>query len=694
MSEPEQLKIALQRQDYEQFEEDWLALALESPTDLQPFLESADVLGRQGQEERASSLLELLDQILREQSLWEPRLDLLQVAGRRFIKTGRVHDTVMETIAALYADRRDDLAVALEAVGLDKGRDETPKIWDKVDRLRNLLTYEIGTVVLMTGKGVGRVSEVNLALQTLKVDLEQQRGVAVGFRAAGKMLEILPHGHLLRRKVEEPDSLRELDPPELLRQLLTSYGRPLSASEIREAVTGIIDPRPWSSWWAAARKHPQVLAEGRGARQTYRWAESDQHARDVSWTSFETADLAGQLDALRKAQRDPQLSAEMSEGLARRAEATSDDAEALLIWLSLERVMPERATEAAKQRLGESDDLQSLFASLDQRAQRERAYSLARESRPSWPQDYESRFLLEIDPRALDLLAAGLADGGGARLERQVDAIYAQPNKAPCAFAWLAERAASDRSLRKGREAKLLRQILFGIGEEAYAEVRLRLLAQVETGGTVPRLLAELTEDEAAEAQLLIQRARGLEDYHREPLLNTLRLRFSSIDRPDEQPLYTTAESLARKRRELRELLEEEIPANRKAIEEARALGDLRENFEYKSARQRHEYLSARAGELHAQISRAKVLEPRAIDPSEIRIGTTARLRSSDREESITILGPWETAPDRGIVSYESEVGQVLLGRRVGEKVTVGGGEMVIDSIRRYEAASSAETAG
>jgi transcription elongation GreA/GreB family factor len=684
MSEPERLKLALQRQDYGQLEEDWLALAMESPTDLQPFLESADVLGRQGQEERAGTLLELLDQILREQELWEHRLDLLQAAGRRFIKTGRVHDTVMETIEALYVRRAPDLRVALETVGLDKGRDETPKIWDKVDRLRNLLTYEVGTVVLMAGKGVGRVAEVNLTLQTLKVDLEQQTGIAVGFRAAGKMLEILPPGHLLRRKVEDPESLKELEPSDLLRQLLTSYDRPLSATEIREAVTGIIEPKPWSSWWAAARKHPQVLAEGRGARQSYHWAESDEHARGVSWQTFETADLQGQLDALRKAQRDPELSAPMADGLARRAEASADESEALLIWLSLEKLLPDRATAAARSLVGNSRDPQAIFARLEQRAQRERTYALAREARASWADDYECRLLLETDPRALDVLAAGLAEAGEGRLARQVDAIYAQPNKAPAAFAWLAERAGIDTGLRAGRDAKLLRQILFGIGEEAYSDVRVRLLALLETGGTVPRLLGDLSESEAAEAQGLIQRARGLEDYHREPLLNALRLRFATLDRPREQPLYTTAESFARKRKELKELLEVEIPANRRAIEEARALGDLRENFEYKSARQRHEYLAARAAELHGQVARAKTLDPSGIDPTEIRIGTTVRLRGGDRETAITILGPWETAPDRGIISYESELGQELLGRKAGDSVTVGGEPMVVESIERF----------
>ncbi|HVS16279.1 MAG TPA: GreA/GreB family elongation factor [Thermoanaerobaculia bacterium] len=679
------LQLALQRQDYEQLEEEWLALALEAPTDLRPFVEVAEALGRQNQEERAGALLELLDETLRDQGHWGARLELLQQVGRHFIRTGRVHEAVMETIQRLYAARQDDLTVALETVGLDKRRDETPKIWDKVDRLRNLLTYEVGTVVFMSGKGVGRVVEVNLALQTLKVDLESQSGVAVGFRAAGKALEMLAPGHFLRRKLEEPEALAENEPSALLHELLSSYDRPLSATEIREAVTGIVDPKRWSSWWASARKHPQVLAEGTGARQRYHWAESDEHARDHSWQAFETGDLEGQLDSLRKAQRDPELYRQMAEGLASRAEASGDPIEAFRIWLALERVLPERAAEAATRLLAELADPQPLFAALDQRVLRERAYTIARDAREGWPVDFETRFLAEPDPRALDLLASGLAEAAPERWERLVDAIHAQPNKAPAAFAWLAERAAKEPALRRGRAARLLRQILFAVGEEAYSEVRPRLLRLVETGGTVPRLLIELSAEEAEEAHGLIQRARGLEDYQREPLLNALRLRFTSLDRPAERPLYTTRTSLEAKRRELRELLEEEIPANRRAIEEARALGDLRENFEYKSARQRHEYLAARASELHSQLSRARVLDATGIDPTEIRIGTRASLRGANGESAITILGPWETAPDRGIISYESELAQELLGRRVGDAVTIGDQTMVVAAIERCE---------
>jgi transcription elongation GreA/GreB family factor len=103
-------------------------------------------------------------------------------------------------------------------------------------------------------------------------------------------------------------------------------------------------------------------------------------------------------------------------------------------------------------------------------------------------------------------------------------------------------------------------------------------------------------------------------------------------------------------------------------------MGDLRENFEYKAARQRHEYLSARAEALSNEIARSKAIDFARVDLSRVGIGTAARLRSEDGEErSLTLLGPWESAPETGVLSYQSEVAGLLLGRRPGEEVDLGG---------------------
>src|SRR4029078_12662794 len=121
-------------------------------------------------------------------------------------------------------------------------------------------------------------------------------------------------------------------------------------------------------------------------------------------------------------------------------------------------------------------------------------------------------------------------------------------------------------------------------------------------------------------------------------------LRFQALRKETgPPPIYALIGSVEAKRAELQQILSVEIPANRKAIEEARAMGDLRENFEYKSARQRHEYLNARAASLNSDLSRSRPIETAGMDTSEVRIGSRVTLGQGSRERIITLLGPWES---------------------------------------------------
>ena len=175
-------------------------------------------------------------------------------------------------------------------MGLQRATHDIPKTWEKVEKLENLLAFDVGTVVAMEGKGVGRIAEANLGQESFKVDFEKIKGMTVGFKAAAKLLQPLAPDHVLRRKLEDRATLSALKPPELLQATLQSYDRPLTAGEIREILSGIVTESQWTSWWSAARKHGHVVATGTGSRQTYRWAESSSDAVDTLWKAFEKAD--------------------------------------------------------------------------------------------------------------------------------------------------------------------------------------------------------------------------------------------------------------------------------------------------------------------------------------------------------------------------------------------------------------------
>lgn len=684
------LKDNLASGDFDSIEDACLTELERDPSRVADFVAAAQGLTDIGEDERASLLLELVDDHLRSQGLWPERLELLHLAGDRLFSPESLHDAIVETLRKLH--RESKLTDALiRMVGLERAPDDIPKTWDKVARFRDLIAYDVGAIVTMEGKGAGRVVEVNLELQCFKVDFETHQGLSVGFRGAAKLLRALPPGDILRRKIEEPDSLRQLrenDPSRLLELTLTSNDHPMTAAEIRETLRGIVDEKQWSSWWNAARKHPQVVTKV-GGRQAYSWAASDSHAQAAVWESFNKADPHTKLDLLRKnGDRDPELRQRMIETLiAIGSKARSrNPALALEIWSGLDKAGAKTLDESwsPSTLLVSSPDPRGLVPRIVDRGLREQAYEILRTKREDWPELAHDLFIQEEDPRALDTLASLLREHSSDSFFSLVDELLRQPAKSPSAFTWLAERAARDKELMGRNPLRLVQQILAALPDKKFSSYKQRLLKLAESGGTIPRLIPLLSAEQAAQLEELVNRAGALQDFRRTPLINALHLRFPTLRQKDEDVLYARLESIRARQEEFQELLKKEIPANRKAIEEARALGDLRENFEYKSARQRHEYLAARAATLERDLNRARPLDPAKIDISEVRIGTRLELISGEEGRFLTILGPWESSPEEGVLSYESDLGRSLLGKKPGESMELDGKSWTIKSISPF----------
>lgn len=688
------IRRSLERQDFDSIEDHWLTHLAQDPDDLGFFIGIARALTGVAEDERARFLMEMLDEALREQGRWETRLELLRRAGTLLFEPEAVHPAIVETLEALHGDT-PSFAGLVQAVRLDKAPHDLEKAWEKVDRLRDLVPYDVGAIVWMKGKGAGRVVEVNLELDAFKVDFPGHQGLSVGFRAAAKMLEPLPPGHVLRRKSEEPEALVALvesDPPELLRIVLTSFDRPLEAGEVREAVDGVVPESKWTSWWGAARKHPQVVAHGKG-RQSYTWLASEEHATEAVWKRFRKAEPRERITLLRKeGDRDPELAQRMVGELAATAReaAQSDPGLAFEVAWALQGDSRAGSADAPapEDLVAAAEDPRPFLAGIEDRGAKEGAFALIRKLRDDWSQVYAAQLPRETEGRILDLLADALDGETPQELARFAEAVIAQPAKNPPAFAWVAERAAGDPNLRSRSPLRLLEQILATLVDKRFVPFRVRLAKLVESGGTVPRLLDHLESRHAAKAEEAIHKAAALESYQRDALTNALHLRFPDLrGEQASQVIYSTPEAIEARRKELSTLVKREIPANRKAIEEARALGDLRENFEYKAARQRHEFLSSRQAQLERELTLARPIDLANVDTSTVRIGTSVELTPTDGAgdpRTITILGPWDSKPEDDVLAYESDLAKALLGKAPGDQIEAAGTTYEVRQVRPY----------
>jgi transcription elongation GreA/GreB family factor len=131
--------------------------------------------------------------------------------------------------------------------------------------------------------------------------------------------------------------------------------------------------------------------------------------------------------------------------------------------------------------------------------------------------------------------------------------------------------------------------------------------------------------------------------------------------------------SLEKRKDEYADLVQKKIPANSKEIAVARSYGDLRENHEYKAAKEMQKILMRRKVELEAQLVRARGTDFANVRTEIVSIGTvvTATNLETNHQEKFTVLGAWDSDPDQGVISYLTPVGQALLNRKPGDETEV-----------------------
>lgn len=130
---------------------------------------------------------------------------------------------------------------------------------------------------------------------------------------------------------------------------------------------------------------------------------------------------------------------------------------------------------------------------------------------------------------------------------------------------------------------------------------------------------------------------------------------------------------------ELKNLKDVQRPAIIRAIAEAREHGDLSENAEYHSAREKQSFIEGRILELEGLIGRADVIDPSKMKGKTVRFGATLRLvdEDTDEEKTYQIVGEVEADIDSGKLNMNSPLARALIGKEEGDSVEVntpGGG--------------------
>ena len=124
---------------------------------------------------------------------------------------------------------------------------------------------------------------------------------------------------------------------------------------------------------------------------------------------------------------------------------------------------------------------------------------------------------------------------------------------------------------------------------------------------------------------------------------------------------------------ELERLKRVERPQNIKAIEEARAHGDLSENAEYAAAKDRQGFIEGRIGELEYKLANADIIDPAKNGKDRVMFGSRVLLENIDTGEGVQyqLVGPDESNIEKGRISISSPLGKAIMGKKPGDELTL-----------------------
>ena len=563
-----------------------------------------------------------------------------------------------------------------------------------------------GSFCLHKSWGFGQVAEWNLLLNQIVIDFKTKARHPMQLAYAAENLTPIPASHFLARKVREPDAIKaalKSDPAAVVRNILEGFDGKATLAQISEVLVGdLFTETEWKRWWTSAKKAmkssgyfsvPAKKSEPIALR-----GEPVSRA-DELLTFFnqtrQSKEQAAALDQIIKFHHEFKDPKTQLQPIVEKIESTAAQNQKLHSPLTFELVLarddllarvPEltitRPDLTLERLISEEEPrLTEILSKLPSAKERRVLQALPRALGDAWTRRVW-RMMVSNNPRLVAQIPKIFVENGKIdELRTLLERAVREHSASSEMMVWLCRERANWPELIT---PEILPAILSAIERDQHNETsrssRLRdlllddreligdIFANSEVGAArdvMRRLLLTPVFDNLTKRSLM---ARVIKLY---PELESM----ATGAQPEEktETLVVSWSSLRKRQEEYEEIVNKKIPENSKEIGVARSYGDLRENFEFKAAKQMQAVLMRRKSELEQMLHRARGTDFSNADTFQVSIGTIVTLRDVDsaQEESYSILGAWDGDPERHIISYQTAIGQALLGKKRGERVTL-----------------------
>jgi len=558
--------------------------------------------------------------------------------------------------------------------------------------------------------GFGKIKAVDTVFARLTIDFQNKPGHSMDLGFAAESLKPIPSDHVLARKASDIQSLRQmaaLHHLDLIKLVLQSSGGKAALEQIQQVLVPDIIADDWKKWWEVA-KH-ELKKDGHFLVPAKKSDPIVYQTKEISLRER----LMGEFRAAKGLKARLGVANELLKNLSDLTDKNTAVAEAINMLnteiVSHQRTQPALALEAIFVR----DELRAAVGAAAA-AEGELAPAAAEgELTPAaiWSQNLKVGQLLEQMPATkhkqalqsfkesssehwheallgiVNTVSAKLCtefahllihEGKLEQLKEMLARVISQHTASSELLLWLAKERSDAFADILGPE--VFRAMLTAMERDQFNEKKSNKLRDYILDDQ--ELIVELIESADLEVIKDLTRALQLspcfDDMDKRSLLARIVKAYPSVQAlisgeqsKQDHTLLVSWSSLEKRKAEYTELVQKKIPANSKEIAVARSYGDLRENHEYKAAKEMQKILMRHKHELESQLVRARGMDFVNTKTDAVGIGTRVKVTDLNTQhvESFAILGAWDSDPERGVISYLSPVAQSLLNRNVGEEV-------------------------